>query len=148
MTVEKFSKALIAGLAFPACLLPFVYTFLYFVTGKPVQELPLQFIPLYLPIIFGFTNVIYIWIGERFPITSINLRLWVTGASLGLIIAIIGVFVIHISTLVFGFTHGFQYLPIILIPIIYGAIFRYIIKWLNYLLEISSDSHFTTNRYP
>ncbi len=138
MTKDQLFKSFIAGLAFPAFFLPFFYTFMYFVVGQPIQENPLQFIPLYLPLLFAITNVIYIWIGDRCPIKGINARLWVTGAILGFIVAIIGVFMINIPTLVFGFTGSLRYLPIILMPIIYGAIFRYIIKWLNRLLGLSN----------
>lgn len=139
MKKNIFFKSFIAGLALPAFFLPFFYTFLYFVIGQPVQENPLQFIPLYLPLLFGITNVIYIWIGDRCPITGLNARLFTTGAILGFIVAIIGVFIINIPTLVFGLTGSLRYLPIILVPIIYGIIFRYIIKWLNVLLGLSNN---------
>jgi hypothetical protein len=136
MTIKSFVKAMLAGMGLPSLFLPFAYTVLYFYKGDVIQENPLQFIPMYLPILFGIANVINLKIGARWIIKGVNNQLWATGAILGFIVSIVGVFVFHIPTLVFGFTGDLKYFPILLLPIIYGAIFRFIIKWLNNVLEI------------
>jgi len=80
--------------------------------------------------------MIYVGVGDHCPVPGINNRLWTTGAILGFLVALIGIFVFRLPTIIFGFTGIIQYLPIILLPIIYGAIFRYIVKWLNRVLDI------------
>lgn len=136
MTFKYFVKSMMSGMVFPGIFLPLAYTSLYFYESTLIQTNPLQFIPMYIPILFGVTNVIYLWIGDRCPIQDINWRLWVTGASLGLIVALFGVFVFNVPTLIFGLSYGFEYMPLVFLPIIYSVIFRYIIKWLNNILDI------------
>ena len=136
MTFKNFIKSMLSGMAFPSIFLPLAYTAIYLYESNIIQANPLQFIPMYIPIFFGITNVIYLWIGDRCPIQNIKWRLWTTGAILGLIVAFLGIFIFNVPTFVFGLSGGFEYLLLIFLPIIYGAIFRYIIKWLNTLLEI------------
>lgn len=136
MTLDYFIKSMLAGMGFPGIALPVIYTALYLYNPALIQSNPLQFIPMYIPILFGITNIIYLKMGHRFFIQDINLRLWATGACLGLIVAIFGVFILKLPALVFGLSHGFQYLPLILLPVIYGALFRYIVKALNQILGV------------
>ena len=134
------SRAFIAGLAFPAVLLPVVYLILN-QTGLMVAiSLPLQFPPLFLPIIFGFWNVLYFAIGRRHPVKAKNSRLWVTGIILGLIVASFVVFVSDLPELIFGITGGSNYLPFIIAPIIYGLIWRYIVNSINNLVGLQDFS--------
>ena len=134
------SRAFIAGLAFPAVLLPVVYLILN-QTGLMVAiSLPLQFQPLFLPIIFGFWNVLYFAIGRRHPVKAKNSRLWVTGIILGLIVASFVVFVSDLPELIFGITGGSNYLPFIIAPIIYGLIWRYIVNSINNLVGLQDFS--------
>lgn len=134
------SRAFIAGLAFPAVLLPVVYLILN-QTGLMVAiSLPLQFQPLFLPIIFGFWNVLYFAIGRRHPVKAKNSRLWVTGIILGLIVASFVVFVSDLPELIFGITGGSNYLPFIIVPIIYGLIWRYIVNSINNLVGLQDFS--------
>jgi len=134
--MHKMIKAFLAGLAFPSVFLPFAYSILYIILPNNVPTHPIQFVPLYIPILFGITNMIYVGVGDHCPVPGINNRLWTTGAILGFLVALIGIFVFRLPTIIFGFTGIIQYLPIILLPIIYGAIFRYIVKWLNRVLDI------------
>ena len=132
----KLLKAFIAGLAFPATLLPIVYLILYLSGHSEVRSQPLQFMPLFIPIVFGLWNIIYFAIGEKCPVKNKSMRLWIWGALLGLLVALIGVFIIGLPKLLFGFTGSMQYLPLIVVPIIYGLIWRYIVSVLNSLLSL------------
>lgn len=138
MTLKKFVKAFIAGLAFPAVFLPLAYTLLFFVEHTALRTHSLQFIPMYIPIVFGITNALYIHIGDGLPNKSVNAALWAVGGCLGFVVAVLGVFFIHVPSLVFGsmLDNDLVYMPLIVLPIVYGFIFRYIIKWLNKLLAI------------
>lgn len=136
MTAKKIVKAFLAGMGFPAVFLPIAYTLMYVFKGNALHAIPFQFIPMYVPILFGLTNILYLNMRDGASVQSANSSLWITGACLGFIVALIGVFAIHIPTLIFGLHQSLEYLPLILLPIIYGAIFRYIIKWLNKTLAI------------
>ena len=129
-------KAFIAGLAFPAAAVPILYSIFYFADLGEIRNIPFQFFPLYLPIIFGLWNMIDHLIGKRCPIKNRNLHLWFNGILLGFILALVGVFIVHLPTLLFGLTGGWEYSPLIIIPILYGLIWRYIIKFLNDLLGV------------
>lgn len=137
MTNKKLIKAFIAGLTFPAVFLPLAYTFLFIVNPRIPDE-PVQFIPMYIPLLFGLTNMVFIRTCDETSAKKINRCLWLTGGGLGLIVAAVGVFILKIPALIFGttFSADFQYLPLIVLPIIYGAVFRYIVKWLNKTLAV------------
>jgi len=131
MSFNQFVKSFIAGMVFPGIFLPLAYTIFYFVRPVPFHENPLQFIPMYIPLLFGIANVI----SASFAKPQVaNGRLWLTGILLGLIVSIVGVFALNIPALVFGFSDGLKYAPIIFLPIIYGIIFRYFVKWLESVL--------------
>jgi len=138
MTLKKFIKAFIAGMAFPAVFLPLAYTCLFFIEHTALRMHSLQFIPMYIPIVFGITNVLFMHISEGLPTKHANKALWAMGGGLGFVVAVLGVFFIQVPTLVFGtlMSNDLAYLPLIILPIVYGAIFRYIIKWLNKLLAV------------
>lgn len=140
MTFNNMVKALISGMALPAIFVPFAYTALYFFVGFDVQVSSIQFLPLFLPLLFGITNLLHFSLAGYCPIRVYNWRLWQAGAILGLIVAALAIFVFHLPTVVFGATDIYQYVPFVVLPIIYGAIFRYFIKWINTLLEIPIKS--------
>jgi len=135
MSLRYFIKAMLAGMGFPSLVLPLLYTVLYIYKPTLIQANPLQFIPMYIPILFGLTNIIYLHMDTKI-IPNANFRLWITGAGLGLIVATIGIFIFKLPALIFGFSHGWQYFPLIFLPFIYGFIFRYIVKALNKLLNV------------
>ena len=129
---------MLAGMAFPALALPLIYTVLYFYNPALIQLHPLQFIPMYIPILFGITNILYLKMGYHFFINDENAKLWLTGACLGVIVAILGVFILKLPALVFGLNEGFQYLPLLFLPVVYGALFRYIVKFMNHALNVEA----------
>lgn len=135
MRLGYFIKIMLAGMGFPSFVLPLIYTALYSYDPSLIQANPLQFIPMYIPLLFGITNIIYIKMGSS-HIKNANHRLWIVGACLGFIVAIVGVFILKLPALVFGLSHGLQYLPLIFLPILYGLLFRYIVKALNKLLNL------------
>lgn len=133
---KKFLKVFIAGLTFPATILPFIYSFLFLSGNNAVINIPVQFIPHYLPIIFGLWNMLYFALGENNPIKNKNMRLWAWGALLGLIAALIGIFIIGLPELLYGLTGPLKYLPLIVVPVFYGLIWRYVVSSLNNLLGL------------
>ena len=135
----KHIKAFIAGLAFPATLLPIVYSVFYVSGLQSLRTYPLQFAPLFAPLIFGFWNVLYFMIGARCLGKNQNARLLATGACLGFLLADIGVFGLKLPGLLFGWSDARQYLPLIGAPILYALIWRYIVKYLNELAGLDDS---------
>ncbi len=136
----KHIKAFIAGLAFPATLFPFVYSVFYMSGLQSLRIHPkLQFAPLFVPLIFGFWNVLYFMLGARCLGKNQNARLLVTGACLGFLLADIGVFGLKVPGLLFGWSDARQYLPLIAAPILYALIWRYIVKFLNELVGLDDS---------
>ena len=137
MCYKTVIKGFIAGMAFPAIFLPLAYTMLYFTETETIQTHPLQFVPMYIPLLFGIANVIYLSIYNRCGSIAKVIKLWVTGIMLGFVVALIGIFAFDIPTLIFGLRDGCELLPLVLLPIIYGLIFRYIVDWLNTFLGLN-----------
>lgn len=131
MTSKRLVKAFLAGVGFPAIFLPIAYTFLFFLEYPSMRIHSLQFVPMYIPIVFGIANMLLISLSEGVPTKNLNIGYWITGGCLGFLVAVLGVFVLHVPTMVFGDVHGLQYLPLFALPVIYGIIFRVVVKWLN-----------------
>lgn len=137
MKSKKFVKAFIAGMALPAVVLPIIYTLLYFNVRGLITARTLQFVPMFLPLAWGLANALCVKVQEDLKPRSINNSLLITGACLGFLVAVFGIFIAHIPTRVFGPNiDSLQFLPLILVPIIYALLFRYVVKWLNKLVGV------------
>ncbi len=66
-----------------------------------------------------------------------NTKLLITGAVLGLILAVIGIFWIELPTII-GLTGNAIYFPLLAAPIAYALMWRFIVKPLNRLVGIIS----------
>ncbi len=129
-------KSFLAGLVFPAVVLPFFYLFLYFWGIGEIPNAPVQFVPLFLPLLFGIVNLFYVKINEQYSGATEDRRLWWTGIVMGLAVAVLGVFVLDLPILLFRLSGGWQYVPLVLAPLLYGLIWRYVIKALNRYLKV------------
>lgn len=136
MNTKKLVKAFIAGMTLPAVLLPIIYTLLFFEVHNVFTKHALQFIPMFLPLIWGLANVVFIRMQKESSNKGTNSGLIVTGACLGFLVAVFGVFIAHIPNAIFGKGTNMQYVPLIIVPIIYAILFRYVVKWLNKLLGV------------
>ena len=118
----------------PAILLPFVLLTLSLTNNIRFIEL----IPIYLiPILWGAWNVMYFDIGQKCLIKKQNYRLFVTGASLGFIIAILAVFRFNILYSLFNLTGPITYLPLVCVPLLYGLVWRYCVKYINSVVGLN-----------
>jgi hypothetical protein len=136
MPIRDLVKAFIAGLAFPAVFFPIMYTVVYFKQMVNLQLYPLQFMALYLPIIFGLSNIVYLAFSREVSSVNKNTLMWVIGLLLGLAVAVMGVFYLHLPKMIFNMSGNYQYSPLVVLPITYGIVFRYIIKWLNSVVNV------------
>lgn len=128
----RYVKAFIAGLAFPATFLPMVYLLLY-IFNLNVKNLPLQFIPLYLPLVWGLWNILFFYIADKYPVLYRNKRYFLMGFALGLIWALFAVFRLNLH-LLFNFTISIFWI-LITVPLIYGLLWMLVVKYLNDLLD-------------
>lgn len=133
---EKYIKIFIAGIAFPSVLLPLVLLVAW-AFGK-TQIFTIPFLHL-IPLIWGVWNILYFALFlKALPQNSI-LRLLITGAVLGFLIAAYGVFALHIPTLM-GWPKSLTYLPLIFAPILYAIFWLFIVDPLNHLFGISEKN--------
>jgi hypothetical protein len=137
MKAKTFLKAFLAGMAFPAVFMPIAYTIIYVLEPHAIMRMhTLQFVPMYIPLLWGFTNVLYAKMSDGISTKKADVSLWFTGACLGFVVAVLGVFVLQVPALVLGLSRGYEYLPLVLLPFIYGVIFRFVVKYLNKTLVV------------
>jgi len=124
----KYVRAYAAGAAFPTLVLPLIYTIILNVQALYVLVL----VPFYIvPLIWGSVNVLNCHIGkDRSPFLERNTRFWVTGVGLGFLWGLLLVFGYH-ATESIGFSEPLLYFPLILAPLVWGAIWRYVVKPVN-----------------
>lgn len=136
MASKKLVKAFIAGMALPAFVIPIVYAFMFFQVRNPIARNALLFLPMFLPLAWGLANTLFVKLHNEAAGKNANNGLTITGACLGFLIAVFGVFIVRVPAVVFGKTDAWQYAPLIIVPIIYAILFRYVVKYLNKLVGV------------
>lgn len=134
--VNKYIKAFIAGSAYPIILsFYFIYFSAYFLLkpfGSPDTSFAFGVSNLLItPVLIGLANMLFIYFLEKKPTKNVNLRLIWFGVASGLILSSLGVFVFDTPSSLFGITNNLRYAPLIIAPIGYGIIWRFVIKFLN-----------------
>lgn len=127
-----FVKALVAGLAFPAICAPLLYGLaVYMQPEMGVYSLDSAYTPLFTPLICGIANIVYVRLTRIFTKVSRNNLLLAVGILLGVIVSLL-----HIQTLFLDFFPGFKSVSIIVLPLVYALMFRFIVKWFNKVLGV------------
>lgn len=129
----KYLRAFIAGLVLPSILIPIILCIASHLGHKEVLLIPAIHT---IPIAWGIWNILYFAVGQKALPFELNTRLLITGAVLGLLIAIAGIFILHIPTAL-GLVTPWTYLPLIVGPILYALLWRYVVKPLNVLLGLA-----------
>lgn len=126
-------KAFIAGLVVPSVILPLILC-----TALHVEKSQILMIPFlhFIPLIWGGWNVIYFLLFKHLS-TDVNGRLLITGAALGLIVAIYAVFQLDLPSQL-GLPGYMHYVPLVVAPVLYALLWRYAVKPLNTLLGLQS----------
>lgn len=131
----KYIKIFIAGIAFPSTLLPCLLLIAWIFGKTQIFDVPfLHFIP----VIWAIWNILYFSLFSKILPGSSVVKLLITGAVLGFLVAIYGVFVADVPQLL-GFSSSWTYLPLIVAPIIYALFWLYIVTPLNHLLGIYEE---------
>lgn len=127
-------RAFIAAIAFPSTILPiFLCLAVYYQREELLSVVFVHIIPL----IWGIWNVLYFAVcKEKLPGEE-NTKLLITGASLGLFVAIIGVFWAGIPSII-GLSGNAEYLPLVGVPIVYALLWKFVVDPLNEILGVKS----------
>lgn len=131
----KYIKMFIAGIAFPSTLLPFLLL-IAVPFGKP-QVLTIPFLH-FIPLIWGVWNILYFTCFFKMLPENTTTRLLLTGGVLGFLVAVYGVFGLHIPAIL-GFPQPLTYLPLVIAPILYAVLWLFIVEPLNHLLGIYEE---------
>jgi len=133
---HKYTKAFVAGSAFPVMVWPFLYLGLSS-RFNPNTSFIFATTPLILPVLVGLLNIFYILIEKRIPLRDTNNKFWLFGALHGLGLSLYGNFVSNIPVDLFALSGPIQYITIPLAIIAYGLIWRYAIQNLNRMVGLA-----------
>lgn len=128
----NYVKAFAAGITVPSIILP-VVLYIASTTGHS-QILNVLFLHL-IPLIWGVWNILHVTFFHELLKKDMNIEWLVSGAVLGLLVATIGVFWIHVPSLT-GIPESLTYLPLVAAPIVYAILWRFVVKPLNELLGV------------
>lgn len=128
----RYIRMFIAGAIFPSILLPFIFLFAW-ITGKThIFTVPFLHI---LPIVWGIWNILYFTVfTKKLPGNSI-VKFLITGAILGFLVALYGVFVEDMPRLV-GLSSSMRDWPLLWGPILYALFWLFIVRPLNRVLGV------------
>jgi hypothetical protein len=128
----NYVKMFIAGIAFPTVLLPFIMLFAWSLGYSEILTIPfIHFIPL----IWGIWNILYFVFFAKVLPGSFPVKLLLTGGILGLLIALYGVFGLHLPELL-DMPYSMDYLPLVIAPVLYALIWLFIVSPINHLLGL------------
>lgn len=136
MSFRNTVKAMMSGMWFPGFFLPIAYSCMYYFHQEALQANPIQFAPLWIPVAFGVMNIFASACCKGCQACQCASRMWFAGILLGLAVAHVGIQYLNIPGVVLHLEGNYQYAPYVVLPIIYGIIFRYIVNWSNRIINI------------
>jgi hypothetical protein len=128
----KWLKAFIAGIVVPSIISPIVLGIASYL-GK-TQVLATPFVH-FIPVIWGLWNILYFAFLKNLLPEDVDTRLWITGGILGIVLSIYAVFLAHLPDS-FGLVGALRYLPLLVGPVLYAVLWRFLVKDLNYILYL------------
>ncbi len=131
----RYLKMFIAGMTIPSFVLP-----LLMLVAQEAGKSQILTIPFFhfIPWIWGIWNILYFVFFLQYLPQNDSYRLLITGAVLGLLVASFGVFALKIPTLL-GVDECCNYLPLLIGPILYAILWRFLVGPLNHFLGINED---------
>jgi len=122
-----------AGVTFPVIICPLIFMTLA-TTGKitVLEHIPMYFVPM----IWGIWNMVLVGVGKKCIIKDVKTKYLVHGGTLGLILALLGLYVFNIDIALFGISMPQAYWILIIAPIVYGLTWRYVVLPLNNLVGL------------
>ncbi len=132
----NYIKAFISGVIFPSVILPFVLLYASIKGDHNILSISSLHI---VPLVWGLWNVLYFAFFKNALHASENIRLLITGAVLGFILAAYAVFWLDLPT-VLGIPTQIHCLPLFAAPIVYALAWRFIVKPLNGLVGLKEEN--------
>jgi hypothetical protein len=136
MNQNKYIRAFVAGSAFPIIVIPYTYIGLPLLL-KPDSDITYQFDVWLVPILIGLLNVIFIRYKNSWALSSVQ-KYWLFGAINGLFFSLLGTLLTNIPTDLFGLSDTTKFTMIPVAMILYGLIWRYIVRNINIMMNIES----------
>lgn len=127
-------KHFIIGSSLPVCFITFVYNGMAFAKSGRPSNVPYEYIPIVVPLLFGLANVFMFKIRKSNPV--LGSKWWypfAIGAVTGLIFSFIGRFGFNLPTRIFTFTKKTAFQVHLYAPVLYALIFGLIVNNLNTL---------------
>lgn len=130
-----YVKAFISGMLIPSILVPILLLIASIFSNPAVLTIKsLHFIP----ILWGIWNILYFSTFRNILPGTENIKIFITGAVLGLIVAGIGIHWLHLPAIL-GMPGFLQYMPWFGAPILYGLLWLFGVKPLNKVVGIKPD---------
>jgi hypothetical protein len=101
-----------------------------------MRPLVIENMPIVLPFYFGLWNVVSLWVAARLGVGASKLRYFLSGGIFGSSVALYGLVVHSIPTTLFGLPESRQYAVLVIGFMLYGLIWRFIVRTLNLFFEI------------
>lgn len=136
ISAEKFLKAFLVGSSITVFLVPLLGYWSFAVLANPETSYSVATIPVTYPIVIGLLNVLYQFLKPLLPFKSSGNNYLFIGLVYGIILSLIGKFVMDFPTQELETPEQLQYLVFIFAPIAYALVFRWIIKPLNQMLGV------------
>jgi hypothetical protein len=132
-------KAYMIGVFPPSTIWMILYLTLWCLDYKPIKIYPFMVIALLGPIACGAWNSLFLGIGNKFPGKTVANKITFAGFLMGVIISIAATFFVPFFKLLLDWGPPKQYLSLILWPIIYIIVWRYVIHPLNWVFNVYGD---------
>lgn len=128
-------KAFIVGSSFLVLITPFTYLGFFYHLNQPA-DFSIEYVPIFLPIVFGLINALYFRFHDTFNGIPINARYWLIGAIYGLGLSSYGTFVENLPLTLFKVPESLPYIMLPVAMCVYGCVWRYVMKNLNSLFGL------------
>lgn len=128
----KIFKPLLAGMILPAVMLPFICILFYIFKGEfSIFHLIAPFVPL----IWGLWNILFVNFENISPIIDRDINIWLWGIFLGLVfVSLFSLF--GLPKAIFNIQGFMTYGIFFIVPLIYGIVWRYFVKYFNEALDL------------
>jgi hypothetical protein len=128
----KILKPLLAGIALPTFILPFICVFLYLFKGE--YSIFLLIAP-FIPLLWGIWNILFVNFENVSPIIDREINIWLWGALLGLLfVSFVSLF--GLPKRIFNIEGFMSYGIFFIVPVAYGIVWRYFVKTFNEALDL------------
>ena len=128
----KIFKPLLAGIALPAVMLPFIC--LLFYIAKNEYSVFFLIAPI-IPLIWGIWNILFVNFENISPIIDREINIWLWGSLLGLILVSL-MTLFGLPKELFNIDGFMKYGIFIIVPTVYGIVWRYVVKYFNEALDL------------